>query len=473
VKRCISKICKLPVSHPSSEDATPETKTKKTSSSTNNAKSVSAATIVTCLLLLFVQTLQADFINQPLDPGIYIEHFGDAHLSGGTFRLGIAFSIDKLLEEKQNINTSVHRYQKLCEEARAHSEEAHCMEFVQHLIDSRQEIFLHINDLLDFTHHRQKCGLLGELMTSVFGVNDVVYHDIDALQYNQDKLIDSTRHQSKLLVSAMTTMEKTEGKINQRLHQLESKLNHGLQVMSDMHSWFRAVDLNKINFQLLVNFQLAKNYLEEILLKYTKITKVVHKSGNLNEFLTPEEIEDTIDKTSRTLPTNLKILPRVIRRMELVSKNDTTNLYAYLPIIDTQQYQLIKATPVPKKENNTFFAIHISYQHLAFNYDSQTYFELTEQEVSEALKINSSTFICTPKSVRKVDTSPNSILDHIYNHTENLHCEYSRLAIPEVVWIPLLKPNTGCTLVQLNNASLSFAQARGTNFYYKIPELFI
>mgnify|MGYP005983840325 FL=1 len=75
---------------------------------------------------------------------------------------------------------------------------------------------------------RQKRELLGELLTSVFGVNDEVYHDIEALDKNQHELIRTSTHQTKIMLQALATFNDTENRIQNRLKRFQEKLNEGI-----------------------------------------------------------------------------------------------------------------------------------------------------------------------------------------------------------------------------------------------------
>lgn len=57
--------------------------------------------------------------------------------------------------------------------------------------------------LTEVSQTRKKRGILGQLLTSIFGVNDEVYRDIDSLILNQKKIIASANHQTKFMISTI------------------------------------------------------------------------------------------------------------------------------------------------------------------------------------------------------------------------------------------------------------------------------
>ncbi|KAL3284103.1 hypothetical protein HHI36_018273 [Cryptolaemus montrouzieri] len=102
------------------------------------------------------------------------------------------------------------QFQDLCNHSENHASATHCSDLSHHLVELGKEIFLSIASLNDIAKSRRKRGLLGKFLTSVFGVNEEVYRDIDALNENQERLIETTNRQSKLMVSGMAAMEETE-----------------------------------------------------------------------------------------------------------------------------------------------------------------------------------------------------------------------------------------------------------------------
>ncbi|KAL3280792.1 hypothetical protein HHI36_004024 [Cryptolaemus montrouzieri] len=121
-------------------------------------------------------------------------------------------------------------------------------------------------------------------------VNDEVYRYINALNENQERLIETTNRQSELMVSGMAAMEETERRINQKLESFPSKVNQGIKAIGEMAEWYRISDTNQAHIDLLMSFQLAKYYLEEVAAKYKKLANVCDHEIYITEFLAPAEI---------------------------------------------------------------------------------------------------------------------------------------------------------------------------------------
>lgn len=69
------------------------------------------------------------------------------------------------------------------------------------LVEQKSHLTSIENILRGIRHDRQKRSLLGQLLTSVFVVNDEVYKGIDELEKNQQVVIKSSNHQTKRLIN--------------------------------------------------------------------------------------------------------------------------------------------------------------------------------------------------------------------------------------------------------------------------------
>lgn len=98
------------------------------------------------------------------------------------------------------------QFQKLCSDTQAMLAESHCNEFYHHLREEKLKFQTTKEYLTEIKNTRRKRGILGQFLTSVFGVNDEVYKDTDTLNSNQQKLIDSANHQTKIMLSTISAV---------------------------------------------------------------------------------------------------------------------------------------------------------------------------------------------------------------------------------------------------------------------------
>lgn len=78
----------------------------------------------------------------------------------------------------------------------------------------------------------------------MFGINDGVYRDIDDFSSNGKELIKRANHQTKGMVSTLSTINDTEVKINNQLKRFRRKLNEGLEAVNYMSKCYNRIDMN-------------------------------------------------------------------------------------------------------------------------------------------------------------------------------------------------------------------------------------
>ncbi|KAL3271764.1 hypothetical protein HHI36_022234 [Cryptolaemus montrouzieri] len=95
-----------------------------------------------------------------------------------------------------------------------------------------------------------------------------------------------------------------------------------------------------------------------------------------------------------------------------------------------------------KKQNGTFVGIQISTPFLAVNYDTQKYFEISNDEVIQAISFDGNTYIYDPTIIKSMDKNPNCIIDQIYGRVDEPVCRNTLYTVKTIAWKELHKPNT-------------------------------
>ncbi|KAL3284106.1 hypothetical protein HHI36_018274 [Cryptolaemus montrouzieri] len=127
-----------------------------------------------------------------------------------------------------------------------------------------------------------------------------------------------------------------------------------------MAKWYKISNTNQAHIDLLISFQLVKNYLEEVAAKYRKLSNVCYHKSHITEFLAPAEITKIVRTVSRNLPATLTLLSKPIQKMEIEQDNQFIKVYAHLHIIENDKFEVIKTTAVPmNKHNGTFVGIKV------------------------------------------------------------------------------------------------------------------
>ncbi|KAL3279626.1 hypothetical protein HHI36_017131 [Cryptolaemus montrouzieri] len=241
----------------------------------------------------------------------------------------------------------------------------------------------------------------------------------------------------------MAAMEETEKRTNQKLESFRPKVNQGIKATGEMAKCYKISDTNQAHIDLLISFQLAKNYLEENAVKYRKLSKVCYHKSHITEFLAPAEITKKVRTVSRNLPTTLTVLSKPIQKMEIEQDDHIITVYVHLHIIENDKFEVIKITAVPmKKQNGTFVGIQVSNLFLAVNYDTQKYFKILNDQVFQDISIGGNTYIYDPTIIKSMDNNPNCIIDQIYRKIDEPVCRNTLYTVKTIAWKKLHEPNT-------------------------------
>lgn len=450
VKRPIQKLILLPTSD-ELKTTLPETSKQKTErqretevqSTTNKpSKRSHISLLIMTMCIFFVQTAKAGYILSVPHPGLYIEHFGQTRTECGIFRIQAPYPLHQ--EEANVVDNIIYQFSDLCNQTRDLSKETHCDLLTQHLEDQRTTLQWLQQGLTTTVSPRPKRGLFGQFLTSVFGVNDEVYRDIDDLSSNQKELIKAANHQTKVMVSTVSTMNDTEVKINNQLERFRRKLNEGLTAVNGMSKWYNRIDTNKLNIHILSSYQLAANLIADEISTYSKLTNIEYGKGSLYDIISPAKVADIIISANKKLPQHLTILatPLLQTTYELSETTFFTN--GHFLIIDVTEYEIMRITPTPLKiTNHHYWTLKTSTNIIAVDYNAQTYFELTEEEFQKCMKITEHQLVCNPSVIKKIDTNPHCLIDYIYDRLEDTaKCPLKKLPLRSIIWKQLQMRNT-------------------------------
>lgn len=283
---------------------------------------------------------------------------------------------------------------------------------------------------------------MGKLLTSLFGVNDEVYMDIDKLDQNQRELIKTSTHQTKFMLHALTSFNDTEIRINNHLKRFQDKLNQGIEIIKDMQYWYTRTDENKLNIQLLSTYQIVSNYIDDVLDYHQRLLEAHYHRGEFLELISPTHVEETIAVASRNLPHNIKIISYPVLHTKVQHSKEFIHVFGFFIITEVNDFLLLKITPIPLKiTQEAYWILDISSGFLAVDYNTQLYFQLTEEELHNCHSIQTDTYICSPTTTRNLEKSSNCILDEIYQRTENTSCPVLKQPIQSTIWKKLYTPN--------------------------------
>lgn len=441
IKRPIHKLVPLPVT--TNEVINKERNTAKLSGPRKQNRNLwrIAYTAILFLIMLRQTSAQQYHLHYP-QPGLYIEHIGHAKIDRGTFRIELRFDKHKINNDTACVASVITQVSSLCDTAKELAPNTQCTQLIQHLQEKQKQIEWTNKGMQAVISNRGKRGLMGKLLTSLFGVNDEVYMDIEKLDQNQRELIKTSTHQTKFMLHALSTFNETEIRINNHLKRFQESINQGIEAIKDMQHWYSQIDQNKLNIQLLSVYQIVANYIDDVLNYHKHLLEAHYHRGQFLELISPTHVEETITVASKNLPHNIKIISYPVLYTDVKHSKEFIHVFGFFIITEVNDFLLLKTTPIPLKiTQEAYWILDVSSDFLAVDYNSQLYFQLTEEELHNCHFIHQDTYICSPTTTRNLEKSSNCILDEIYQRTENTSCPVIKQPIKSTIWKKLYTPN--------------------------------
>jgi len=400
----------------------------------------------TNIFLIFMSLLticSASFTIKHPTSGLYIESIGEAYVERGRLRINVKVNGTTLLDHNATINKIISQIKDVCWHGESMSIGIDCKLLVNDLERQGQELQHQMKIVTEGRLTRQRRGLLGDLMQSLFGVNDEVYRDISQLDHNQKRIIETSKHQAAIMVNVLSAINDTKTQISRKINHLTDRFNQGLRKINDIMALEDSVDGNKLNIHILVMVQLAQGLIMELEGQCDRLQRISDHKGNIRDFISSKEWNRLTLNITKGLPSGVQIHLNSTSTTELTYEADTINIFGYFYLMDGTPYQIIAATPIPKRvENNIYITLDIGHPMVAMDYNHQIYFKLSSMELQEAVKIKPNVYLCSPAIINKISTNSNCLIDTIFTTTVNNTCSHHKFHVPGLMWKRLYLPNT-------------------------------
>lgn len=382
-------------------------------------------------------------------PGFYVEKIGTASIDRGIFRIEINYEKQHLEQDLVKIKTMTSQFSQLCTNAEQITTSGFCKQLQHHLLEEASKFERTKEYLTTVNQIRKKRGIWGELLTAVFGVNDEVYRDIDTLNLNQKKLIEAANHQTKFMISTISQVNKTEERIKQKLIGFQTKLNQVIGYIESNNHWFSDVDHNSVNIRIMQTYQLAYNYMEEIMDHYNGLLEIYLTKATVYSVLTPKNVTDLISSANKKLPSKLRIVQQQLLDTKIYENKTHIKVYAYFPIQEITKYTLMYVTPVPKiNSDKSAQSIEVPKAYIGLDYNNEMYFDLNYDEFKRCLEWTNH-FICFPGAVKNMQLKENCIVNQLFKNQTHTKCPTKTYHLSnKIIWKQLYMPNTWLFIVR-------------------------
>ncbi|CAH1104288.1 unnamed protein product [Psylliodes chrysocephalus] len=159
------------------------------------------------------------------------------------------------------------------------------------------------------------------------------------------------------MISTLYHINETEVRIQNQLERFREKVNQGLDFINEMRQWFKTTDMNKLNINILSSYQVATNFLDELIEYHARLLHVQYNEGTLYNLSLPAHVLEAIEDANKKLPGHLKISPFPTVKMEIEYTEQTMQVFSSFVIIDITEYDLVRVTPTPLPRANRSFCI--------------------------------------------------------------------------------------------------------------------
>ncbi|KAL1488863.1 hypothetical protein ABEB36_014658 [Hypothenemus hampei] len=347
-----------------------------------------------------------------------IEQIGTAKIDRGTIRSEIKFKKDQIRQDTIAVRNVISQLSQLCDTMRNVSANINCKTATDQLNHKQTELQWLVKGLETSILKRQKRGVLGKILTAVFGVNDEVYQDINNLRENQKELIQASKHQTKFMIQALSRFNETDQRIENKLNHFKEKLEKGLEITKlmenwyskGMENWYRQVDENRLALHLVSTHQVANTYIDELLNLYKNLLNLHFNKGHLFEIISPAQIEEIIIQANHKLQNDVEVLSHPMYKTGVDHSEENIHIYGYFYITEKTEFLLVK-TP-QKIEKNRYWTFDIPNEILGIDYNSQRYFMEPTKEFSRNIRIHEHSYIASPAQRRR-QIKPNRNCDTI------------------------------------------------------------
>ena len=401
---------------------------------------------VTCALL--IQTIQADVTFTPLnDTTIFIENIGHAKLYHDTWHLIVSLDTSVLNERFTNLQKMYVATLNMC----VNCSEQFGLNLLNNQINRLNRTRKLLAQLLGLS--RSKRGLMnfvGSISKTLFGTLDD--KDLDHINNELDKLYQD----NGLLASSIfnqTRIIKTF--LNSTSHDLITLNEHSRQNVEKYNRLVSQTNSNTKNIAISNQITLCTLELTELSDDVNLLIDAINdgKHGIIHpQILTPTTFMNGFREFEEHNSEKYQIKLDESNYQHIVDISEITiaivnNKLLYsikAPLVETENFQLQRLIPIPKKIGKTFLAIIPEHEFILLNEQRTIYVPGDQEFVANCKKLDSLR-ICKRVQpsylISEVYTCENQIVRNSIKSLDYKICQFSPFKINELVYLQLYQEN--------------------------------
>jgi hypothetical protein len=399
--------------------------------------------LVAIMFLTMLKPIKAEpyKIYNPV-PGFFTEDLGEVVIDRGTFRIKVLLEKGRIRTEHQLIGNMIQGVRELCHEIKI----VNCKDIIEKLEEGQRKAESVSEGLTVEIKGRERRGILGTILTSVFGVNDEAYSNIEALDNNQKELIKGSQHQAKIMLETITSINHTENRINEQMNKFNKALITGLQEISkglnEVEDKAQKLETEYSTLRIQTIALQVMDFINEYTQFYEGILNLHYNHGHFIDIVKPGEITKLIGKAGQILPQGVEIRRQPIIETEVSHDDRYITVIGYFIVTGKNKYSMLKVTAIPLNVEGSVLRTFVAPRNLlVVDYNTLHYFELTAEDRERCLLLTKAQIACSPTAIRNMDTQPNCILEEIYERSKNSTCPVVARTIQTAQWSKMGTPN--------------------------------
>ncbi|XP_037931052.1 uncharacterized protein LOC119665870 [Teleopsis dalmanni] len=243
------------------------------------------------------------------------------------------------------------------------------------------------------------------------------------LIHNQTSIIDST----------INIIKRDEVTMQSRVNHLQNEID---EFLNRIGTATEQIHVTQLLLSLSAELTLMVSNLQHIQSEIIDVPSDTHHGKISPLLLTPEQLTKEIKRIkghlppSRTLPFTEDNLTDFYKLMKVKStiKNQHVLFLIQLPLLDKQQLELFKTTPIPVVINKTMIIIKTEVEYLATNTVRDQYIPFDDHKLRECFLTKDNIYICANKQTRlSIASSVHSCEINLFNGNQSTTCNIIKL----------------------------------------------
>ncbi|CAG9132520.1 unnamed protein product [Plutella xylostella] len=394
---------------------------------------------------------------------VYYDDIGDIQLIHDEWKLLMYFNLSTYWNGVRETENYIQKLDSVCNSL----DPRYCETTIQQL-HHELELLKHYNNLLLVPQRhlsgRNKRGLVngvGYVANSLFGILDQRFadkyqDDIQAVQTNENYLLELIKNQTSITELENLTLKKQESNIRRQFALINKYMNETDFRLARIESEIEIVmAANYFSSTSLTAYLLLSNLKNMQEMLFNALTDIYQ--GHIDvHLITPDNLITQLTLISGRLPKTLS-LPlgndeRDIKNIYklLYAKARVTGEYFFLeihiPLTNDEDYSLYRVIPLPMRSfgihNETTFQVQVSSNYIAVNVRKNTYVSINEDGMKHCIEHSANNYVCNLNlPIQTVENMNAPCEAKLLSHQTISPCTTSKTACTDD-WIELHTLNT-------------------------------